>query len=217
MKTESEAQFEQFCSEVSWSVVPIETTRARTPDYALSLQGTAVIVEVKEITRNYFASVSEGREVFSRKAREILRHKISKAAPQLKTEAKGAHPCLFVIYDRLNPALRLNAKPYDILAAMYGRPIMRFTVLSRDKLVHKDTLFGPERKVTPTSNTSVSALASLWLRSDGRLGLDVFHNVYAKRPLSPKLIHNPRVSQFTIRPFERKFHPWMPVALEGEA
>lgn len=198
-------------------MVPIATTQARTPDYALSLRGTVVIVEVKEITRNYFASTPEAQQVFTRKARELLRRKITKAAPQLKTGARGAHPSLFVVYDLLNPALRLNAKPSDILAAMYGRPIMRFTAVSRDKLVHKDTLFGPERKFTPTNNTSVSALASLWVGSDQLLGLDVFHNVYAQRPLSPKLINNPRVSQFTIRPYERKFHPWIPVALEGDA
>jgi hypothetical protein len=223
VSTESEAQFERMCRELGWGFVPVPRSNqkgVKTPDYDVCVGGNMLVVEIKEIDKSDLESHSlniQGPAVsgFSQSGRLSLRNKIARAAPQVKARSQGKQPSIIVVYDRENPQSRLKASPQNFLAAMYGWPILRFRTLSRRKIAHVQTDFSPEKKLTPTSNTSISAMALLWLRPDGQLALDVFHNVHAKCPLDPVLIHHSRVSQFTIQPFKRNFKYWVPIDVDA--
>lgn len=221
--TESEAQFELLCRELGWKFTPVPRStepKVKTPDYDVSVGGISLVVEVKEINHSDLEGVSlDGQgsvgSGFTKSGRLALRKKIERAAPQVKARSQGLRPTIIVIYDRAMPHLRLKTSRQNFLAAMYGWPIFHFRTRSRKEIAHIRTDFSPEKKLTSTSNTSVSALASLWLRPDGLLALDVFHNAYAKYALDPVLIHGSRVSQFAIRPHQRQFSYWVPLCVDA--
>lgn len=217
--TASEHQFESFCAAAGWHCVPVATGSMRTPDYDLFVGGTKIVTEVKEITTDlHESSVPEYHDehvtvrVRTKTIGDQIRDKINKAAPQVKSRSAGIAPTLIVIYDLLDPALRGNSEPLDFLAAMYGPPQAVLAVPQQHGEIYiKETKFGPGRKTTPNSNTSVSALASLWIGRDGQLSLDVYHNVFAKVPLQVRLLAHPRVSQYSVDAAERSFHTWLTV------
>lgn len=221
--TESERQFEKFCASVQWRCVPVATGTSRTPDYDLFIGATRIVTEVKEVTSDpYDSPVPEYQdEHVTVRARtktigDQVRDKINKAAPQVKSRSAGIFPTLVVIYDLLDPTLRGNTEPLDFLAAMYGPPQAVLAVPQQHGEVYiKETKFGPGRKTTPRSNTSVSALASLWMDRDGALSLDIYHNVFAKVPLEVGLLAHPHVRQYSVDATKRSFHTWLTVNHEA--
>src|SRR5439155_25435961 len=49
MKTESETYFEEFCRRNGFTLLTVQVTTTKTPDYTLTVGGQQVVVEVKEI------------------------------------------------------------------------------------------------------------------------------------------------------------------------
>ncbi len=217
--TESERRFEEFCAGAEWRCIPVKTGLHRTPDYDLFVGDTRIVTEVKEITRDpYDNPVPEYQDehvIVRARTKTIgdqVRDKINKAAPQVKHRSGGTAPTLIVIHDLLDPTLRGNSEPLDFLAAMYGPPQAVLIVPQpRGEIYIKETKFGPGRKTTQSSNTSVSALASLWVNQEGQLSLDVYHNIFAKIPLDSRLLAYPRVAQYSVDAGERSFHTWLPI------
>lgn len=217
--TESERRFESFCGAVGWRCVPVATGSMRTPDYDLFVGSTKIVTEVKEITPDLYESPDPEYQdehvtvrVRTKTIGDQIRDKINSAAPQVKNRSAGIAPTLIVIYDLLDPALRGNSEPLDFLAAMYGPPQAVLAVpRPHGEIYIKETKFGPGRKTTPSSNTSVSALASLWIDHDGQLSLDVYHNIFAKVPLQVRLLAHPLVSQYSVDAAKRSFHTWLRV------
>jgi hypothetical protein len=58
--------------------------------------------------------------------------------------------------------------------------------------------YGPKRKMTPESNTSISAVASISMPKYDVITLFVFHNSHAKVPLQPTLLAPHGVQQFRL-------------------
>jgi len=217
--TESERQFEQFCSKVGWRYTPIQTGVAKTPDYKLFVGELCLIIEVKEIKRPLYDSPNpEYQDQYvtvrlrTKTVGDQVRAKIKKAAPQLRRLSTGKYPTIVVIYDLHDPGLRLNSEPRDFLSAMYGqRQVVLSVPKSSTDVRIVGSKFGPGRKTTRTDNTSISAVASLWLAPDGALSLDLYHNVFAELPIKPEFLSNPRVKQFTIDQTDNAFQMWRPI------
>ena len=67
---------------------------------------------------------------------------------------------------------------------------------------------GPRRKMTPTANTSISAVGVLCLPGPERMPLQGYHNRHAAIPINPDLLRAPEVSQFALRDDPRRTTEW---------
>jgi hypothetical protein len=61
-----------------------------------------------------------------------------------------------------------------------------------------DTRFGGKRRLTPTDNTALSAVAILEAHAPGQYSLDIFHNMFAVRPLHPWLFRRRHIRQWRL-------------------
>lgn len=186
MKTQSEKLFEDFCRRNNIACKSISVRSSRTPDYCISVNGEKIVVEVKEFSPN-----KEDEKMLRKAAQERVfvvgwrhrpgervRNKISKSAKQISNFSKGKYPGLLVLYNSID-----NVEPtsgYEIKVAMFGIDTM---VLSRPDSMNEmpevlERKSGPNRKLTPSDNTSISAIAVLTKDSD-TLDLAVYHNRHA--------------------------------------
>ncbi|MEI8141156.1 MAG: hypothetical protein WCI03_14985 [bacterium] len=106
--TTSEQLFEKFCGMNAIQYERIPTTDDETPDYAITLCGTRVIVEIKELTPN-----EDDKKVIQKSKTALpgecvcwggtlgkrVRHKIESAKHQLKRLAAGKFPGVLLLYD----------------------------------------------------------------------------------------------------------------------
>ena len=58
--------------------------------------------------------------------------------------------------------------------------------------------YGPKRKMTPTDNTSISAIGALVMNSHDDIRLLVYHNRFARVPLPPALLVQSGIKQFQL-------------------
>lgn len=205
--TLAEQLFERFCRRVGIKAVRIPTGTNKTPDYRISIGDQDVIVEIKQINPNReekadLAKFDKGQSGgYSALPGNRLRRELSKADVQLATVAKDRHPAMVVFYN--NVFLRYHTDPYNIRVAMYGVEQVVIAVSSDPKVRPRylGTKFGPKRKLTPEHNTTISAVGALILNPPGDRQspqLIVYHNFYAKRPLSPELLRPYGIPQFTL-------------------
>jgi hypothetical protein len=109
-----------------------------------------------------------------------VRQEITDAKRQLKNMAYGAHPAVLVLYNNTGVGSGCFTA-HDVLTALYGQEVIVYAVPNDPRndsrlLGHR---FGGGRGVTPTMNTSLSALAVLRDVGEPTLSLDVYHNCYA--------------------------------------
>jgi hypothetical protein len=219
--TESERLFEQFCATNDVQYVRIETKSAsgeRTPDYEIRTScGGRVAVEVKQFNpteeekRLYQQLQERGyTDSYGSEPGAKARLKIQSGAKQLKAYADGHLPTLLVLYSNV-PFPRRGVDPYEIKTAMYGIEKTDITLDGSSGAARvSDRGFGPKRKMTPTSNTSLSAVGTLLDSSESGLMLVVYHNKYASNPLPVSWLQTPQVKHFMIeekRPGE--FQEWV--------
>lgn len=165
-KTISEKLFEEFCQENGIALIPIERSDRSTPDYLLESAGIKILIEVKQFDPNDEERRAErmledsgvgpalGGEPGSK-----TRLKIQAAAKQFKSHNNDRHPTILVLYNNI-PVSSRGVDPYEIKTAMYGLEKVDFAV-SKSSVSIIDRGFGPKRKMTPTTNTSISAVAAL--------------------------------------------------------
>lgn len=203
-RTLSEVLFEQFCRDKGIGCKPVTVGRKRTPDYDIYLPRRKVVTEVKEITPNPTERAAEAAlrrgkfSVVSITPGERVRGKIADASPQIKARAKYRYPGLLVLFD--NSFLTRHLDPYQIRVAMYGFETVVFAVPRniRESPYPINRKYGPRRKMTPTHNTSISAVGILAAPQNGEVNLIVYHNDHAAQPLSPTLFARYGVRQFEL-------------------
>lgn len=203
-RTLSEVLFEKFCRDKGIGCKPVNVGCKRTPDYDVYLPRRKVVTEVKEITPNPTELAAEAAlragkfSAVSFTPGERVRGKIADASPQIKARAKYQYPGLLVLFD--NGLLTRHLDPYQIRVAMYGLETVVFAVPRnpRESPYPIDRKYGSRRKMTPTHNTSISAVGILTAPQNGEVNLIVYHNAHAAQPLSPKLFARYGVRQFQL-------------------
>lgn len=223
--TISEKAFERFCAAHGIACERVPTAAVMTPDYEIMLGGHKVIVEIKQIDPN--SDEKREMEEFAAKGWVVggkglpgdrVRAVISHANKQIKRRTHGILPSLLVFYE--NVPHTLHTASYCILVAMYGLQQLNLSVPSDPKApIRLDSMsFGDERKMTPTCNTSTSAVAVLRSHDPANCTLDVYHNVYARVPLAPAAFAGLPVRQYTLPlPGDQRFQYWIEIGASSDA
>lgn len=193
-KTDSERLFEQFCKNAAIDCRPVPREKnERTPDYELTFCELMVVAEVKQIERNKEEKESDRQLVLRGYGNatggmpgQRVRKKIDSCSPQIKARTQGTYPGLLVLYERHFAAS--NIDPYNILVAMYGLQTVDLTTPQTGSPYVVSERFGPERRMTQTDNTTISAIATLHPRHLCETQLSIYHNKFAAIPLPPEIL-----------------------------
>ena len=164
-----------------------------------------VFVEVKEIrpTAEEAAQIrkvlSGGVGSFSTEPGAKLRSIIRTAVPQLKAVTRPEDPSIVVV-NKPSGMLRQHIDPYSVLTAMRGLDeVPVFVRVDRNiEPWFGARQVGGKRKMTPSSNTSVSAIAILHPHAQTATRLDVFHNRFARCPLRLSDLQGHWIRHFTM-------------------
>ena len=202
----SELLFEDYCKRVGIQWENIQVGTKQTPDYKLVLDDQTIIAEVKEFEKNKDEQESyrlmEDRrygKVLNEEPGDRVRKKIRKSSPQIKALTAGRHPGMLVLFD--DGQIAGHLAPYHIMTAMYGLELVEMAV-PRDisiKPYIADRRFGPKKKMTEGTNTSISAIGALVVTGpDRKLKLHVYHNKFAAVPIDPKLLTSRGILQYRI-------------------
>jgi hypothetical protein len=199
LETASETLFKEYCSQNGIPCCRIAPAAARTPDFAITLKGTQVTCEVKQIDPNAedLRELRELREgaVAGRYLPDRLRAKLKNVSAQLKSAVASGRPTLVVVYD--NTPFKGYTDHADGVQAMFGRNSV--TVLlpadSSSPPQVSGPFFGGDRGIGPEHNTKVSAIAILDGGPRPPLTLRVYHNPYAVIRLDPRMFESLPASQ----------------------
>jgi hypothetical protein len=200
--TKSERLFERFCeiAKIRFEVIPVGTEK--TPDYNIYLDGTKIVVEVKEIKPN-ITEKEKIKEFQSRKTAAIrnqlgkrVRDKITDAAGKFKDASQSNCPSILVLQN--NVELYKHTEPLDILAGMYGQLYFPVSGTTGSALNIGDMRSGPKKKMTPDTNTSISAVGVLKQSNSGDPDLAIYHNFYARVRLDPPLFFALNITQYQV-------------------
>ena len=171
--------------------IPVEEN-VRTPDYILNVANIQIVIEVKEWGTSTEKQSSEklipeiNGKLINRELGKWVRKHIEKAGGQIRARTKGKHPGMLVLFDQ--GGLMGDNSPTDITTAMLGKPTFG---LSRDPSKSPYPIgirHGAGRKMTPSDNTSISAVAALWMKCPSDIQLHVYHNPYAGVPIQPSIL-----------------------------
>lgn len=220
----SEKLFEDYCKSKSIVCKRIPETDSKTPDYELSIGDQRIIVEVKEITPNKEEKKSNQLllkrgygNALSNTPGGRVRKKINSSSQQIKTETKGIHPSILVLFDSGQKYSHLD--PYDIRVGMYGLEQVYFALppVGSEAPYVTGSGYGPKRKMTPEHNTSISAIGALFRPRSGEVLLHVYHNKFALVPLDVKLLRKYEIPQFELeREMSGTTAMWREVLLNDE-
>ena len=127
-----------------------------------------------------------------------VRGMIADASPQIKARAAGQSPSLLVLFDRGMVAGHLD--PYHVRVAMYGLEQLHIAVphVPSQRPYAVGWGYGPKRKMTPNSNTSISAIGILFMTGPESIHLHVYHNAFAAMPLDFALLGAFKIPQFHL-------------------
>ena len=157
-----------------------------------------IVVEVKQLEENPEEKkhlkqyIREGStDTILGEPGKRLRNVIKKAMPQLKETSRNLVPTMLVVYD--NTILTLGAlHRYEIITGMYGLEEVVIGVpqdLEREPYL-ADHKFGSKQKVSPSHNTTLSAVAVMEKIKDISIRLDIIHNDYSINPLDPEWVRH---------------------------
>ncbi|MBL7187978.1 MAG: hypothetical protein ISS70_16770 [Phycisphaerae bacterium] len=223
-QTISETLFESYCQKhaICHSRIPTESDK-RTPDYEIILKENLVISEVKqfdptqeEVHLQKQLEEHGSTEVFGGKPGQRASQKIIDGTKQLRLLAKDKYPTLLILYNNV-PITNRHVDPYAIKTAMYGLEEVVFAVPEETSVAPwvSDRRFGGRRRVTPSHNTTLSAVAVLYVNHNvGTPYLHIFHNIYAALPVNPEWLRNPETQHFKLEAKERdkkQFQEWIKV------
>lgn len=203
-RTQSEHLFEQFCETKRIRFKRVTVGATRTPDYDVFLPTRKVVIEVKEITPNAeekaAAAAARNRQyvVVSLTPGERVRRKIADASAQIKARTRSRYPGVLVLYE--DGPLPRHVDHYQVRVAMYGLETIVFAVPQDPRASPYPVArrYGPRRKLTPTDNRSISAVAVLSSPHRGPVELTVFHNAHATVPLPPSLLCRYGIRQYQL-------------------
>ena len=198
--------FERICTQNGIKYKRISTGENKTPDFVIWLGSTQVIVEVKQIDPNSKDLQTlrkppedwDESDLYDEIPGERVRLKIKRAVPQLRQRTKKQHPAIIVLYDNVHLWPEL-LDSYAIRVAMYGIETILITsnVAPEGGAEVISRWHGARRKVSPKHNTTLSAVAVV-SEKDNAICLDVYHNMFARIPLSPDLLRLPSVKHYAL-------------------
>jgi hypothetical protein len=202
--TESEQHFEQWCANHSVIATRITEGAVATPDYHALFGQYKVIAEVTQIERN--AEERESDRLLAERGYgnatggtpgARVRAKITGCSRQVKTLMAGVHPSILVIYSGFMGLSHIGSD--QVRVAMYGLDTAHVAVPHNFSIKPYIVgwFSGGKRKLTANHNTSISAVASLWLKGeDGVPALVVYHNDFAAVPLNADVLRHFGITQF---------------------
>lgn len=205
MKTVSEKLFEKFCGVRGITYERIDEGDEKTPDYLLTLSDTVVVAEVKEIERNEAEKESDRRlkergygDCLTNEPGDRVRNKIRKASPQIRRRAEGKKPGILVLFD--GGCAYRHLDPYNIRVAMSGLEQVHIAVPKdpNQRPYATGMSHGPKRKMTETANTSISAVAVMYVADHDNIKVDVYHNKHAAIPLDPGVVAAYGIDQYFL-------------------
>ena len=211
----AEQLFEEFLvdSQVEYRRVPVDARP--TPDFEILLSGHELAVEVKQIEMNpedrrVLGEIGAGQTA-SYWIPNRVRGKLKHVSRQLQRAAAAQRPTIVVLYS--NVALYEHGNAEEVLEAMFGqRTVTVASPVDRSAPpavvgVHA----GGSRSVTPSENTSLSAVGIL-ARKEAPIRLHVYHNPFACVPLPPALLTGLNARQFRVAQSEGQLPTWCSVA-----
>lgn len=171
-KTTSESLFEEFCSSNKLAFERIPEGVESAPDYRITLHGTEVYVEVKQIDEDAaFTSAYASRTPGSH-----IRAKINQARDQVRSATGRGAPTILLVYNNLDPVQAFGTEQHDFIAAMYGD----LTVLvSRETGKISDSFHGRNKSFREGKNDTFSAVG--WLhRERSGVAVHLYQNMHAR-------------------------------------
>jgi hypothetical protein len=180
-KTESEEAFEAFLTENRLGFEKIPEADMRRPDYLVHANGLNLTFEVKELAEDEkYGVVSDPTRPVNRSYSSTLgnhvRRFINSSRGQVRYGADNGLPSILLIYNKLDPLFQLGTNDRDFETAMYGE-----LTFMMDRGTHEivDEFHGRNQSLREDKNTEFSAVGKLY-RSNGKLAIKLFENVYAK-------------------------------------
>jgi hypothetical protein len=217
MKNQSETYFQEFCDRNRFSLLPVPVTTTRTPDYTLTAGGQLIVVEVKEIDRTPEELASERKcretgvgDAISVTPGKTVRKKIADCYEQIKTRTQDTYPGLLVLWEG-GLCFGDHTEPYHIRVAMAGfdQVVIRLPhISSGESSSYAGMKHGGSRKLTETSNRSISAVAVLCVPAPDQMRLTVYHNRHAAIPLNPMLLTSADVVHEVLEDTDRGVTEW---------
>jgi hypothetical protein len=211
-QTTSEKLFELFCDSngVTWTRVKVGNSQ--TPDYEVQRSGVLAIVEVKELTSNDDDKAllkeleDEGSAAGWSDAPKRIRNKIGAAVDQLKAHNLANRPAVLLLFAN---GIFYGISGSDIRDAMYGDEVVSVPMKPDGTPGQMSVRLGKGGRCQPKLNTSLSAIALMHSFDGTSSQLDIFHNTYARIPLSPATFAGV-ATQFTIDMAQAKtsWPPW---------
>jgi hypothetical protein len=206
--THSEALFAALCEDSGIDCERVQestTANERRPDFTIVLGNDRVVVEIKQFDPNaeearLLEALRRGEQIVSGGVPgERIRRAIASAGPQLRGMSLGVIPALLVVYD--NVGLGRHTDPYAVLTAMRGLDVVPVLIPPsvREAPVFLDSRPGPRKKMTGTSNTSISAVAVLHDGVDGQGHLSVYHNPHAVTRMDMTGLRMSRITHFVMK------------------
>jgi hypothetical protein len=204
----SEILFKNWCALSGWSCHKIPEEVMRTPDFKIGKNDFYVFAEVKEIVANEEEKESlallDNKQcgvAYGELPGKTVRTKINSAYPQIKRlSKKSSCSGVLVLYNKTEmPGLgRINH--YHVLTAMFGLQTIDFSVQHKSVIdvTESGESLGCKESVSPTRNTYLSAILSLYEHHEKGLIAFIYHNPYAIHPLKYDLCNAPQTIQYKL-------------------
>jgi hypothetical protein len=187
-RTVSEALVINFFATHGVGCKPVPTQQGeRTPDFVIELS-EPVICEVKQIEPNKedLAELSGEPPFVGRWVQNRIRPIFKNISAQLRRASKDGTPTLLAVYDAT--PFQMYSQDTDVMQGMFGNLSIDVWVDKTGATRQSETYYGGNRGLTPTTNTSVSALGILRGGPEAStLSFTLFHNPHARVPLNPDL------------------------------
>ena len=221
-QTLSEILFEEFCTTnvLIWERIP-RNPPYQTADYAVTLEGQRVVVEIKQFENND----EEKRQIAELEARgrcgvdgtvgTRIRNVITRGTKQIWNITNGKCPSILLLFDNRHEMFRYVFLSEEFLFAMYG-PETRILRLHSDGVTKPALVgkkFGTRRKMSSTRSKHISALGLFYRNKSGGVSITLFHNRFTNVPLKCSLFSGLSVTHFSVQtPNPEDFGEWQEIA-----
>ncbi|MDR5726638.1 MAG: hypothetical protein RB191_04125 [Terriglobia bacterium] len=181
MRTKSEGLFEGFLATNNLPFEKIKEDETPRPDYRVSVCGSEIIYELKELVQDVnFGVVKDPTypriKSSSRTLGDHIRRRIESSKKQIQFGVNQGIPSVLLIYNNIDPVFQdFGTEPMDFTAAMYGAYTM---LINRESRTGSDWFNGKDRMLQESKNTSFSAVGHLCDRG-GRTTVTLYENVFA--------------------------------------
>jgi len=170
--TESEAIFQGYLENHGFQWSRVETVTVKHPDFSIECMGQTCLFEVKEFDEPF----KKPTGVFS--PCPAIREKITQARKQFK--GYRDHCCILVLWN--SKSVYRSALPDAVSSAAFGEFILMDRLATANLRSEPQTYqFLGSAELTPTHNTTISAIAILAPYRLNHLWLDVWRELEARQ------------------------------------